>query len=268
MLRIELTTKCNFSCYFCDSRLFKDHYTLDNYYNIIDQAADLDIKYLELTPSDGEIFTDKDIINKLKYAVVKIPQVMFYTNFGLCTPDIIDQLKNIKLDIRISDYGCDDQEIFEYMTRTKSFDKYKNNLKYADEVGLEYRLYKRLPDENIFYDNTNQDIDDKYKSKNMPIKEIQGVCSYQYFPRIMANGDFVLCSCSGGILTLEPEMIIGNITNTSLKELLYNKKRKEFYINQKDNNYTNYCLSCPMFSTTDIKPNINSLKRIINVKDT
>ena len=188
---------------------------------------------------------------------------MFYTNFGLCTPKVIDQLLAIKLDIRVSDYGCDDQEIFEYMTRTKSFDTYKKNLNYADEVGLQYKLYNRMPDENIFYDNTDQDIDEKYKSKNMPIPKIEGICSYQYFPRIMANGDFVLCSCSGGILSLDQEMIIGNIYKTSLKELMYSPKRKEFYKDQMNGKYNNFCSTCPMFSTTDVRPNINVLKYIL-----
>jgi len=243
--------------------MFTEHSVLKNFNSIIDEAADAGVEYLELTPSDGEIFTDKDILNKLRYATNRIKTVMFYTNFGLCTPKIIDELLTIKLDIRISDYGCNDKDVFEFMTRTKSFETYQNNLEYARKVGLDFRLYNRMPDENIYYDNSNENIDDMYKGKNLPVQNTEGVCSYLYFPRIMANGDFVVCSCSGGILSLDEKMIIGNIYEDQLKDLMSSYKRKEFYTNHSNGDYNDFCKTCPMFSRTDIKPNIKVLRRFL-----
>jgi len=274
MIQIEITNKCNFKCYFCGARNIKHPTTIntDKFKELIDDCEAMNIKLIYLTPSDGDIFMDPDIMNKLSYIASKNIKIEFFTNFTAINKKQMQELKELKelnnIIIRVSDYGDQDRELFKFMTRTsdKMFDKYQSNLKFANSIGLILYLSSRNTSYDFSFDNTKDlTIEEKYRNvKSRTIKK-EGVCSMLYSPRIMSNGDFVQCRCSGETIDLTDDLILGNVYNTPLKELYFHYSRYSIFKEHQQNIYNGYCLNCDSFETND-SPNINILKTYLKIK--
>ncbi len=244
MLQIELTNYCNFNCYFCDSRLnvSRDIMLFEDFKKIIDEANLINIKKIFLTPSDGEIFTIPDIIQYINYVFDNNMQLEFITNFTIISKKQIKILKTLQkkndLKIFISNYGDGVLDVFKYMTQsnTSSFNKLQNNLKYAKEIGLNVTIEYR--GKGYEYDFDNEDdlsIDDKYQFSHYRKITNVSMCSNIFVPRIMFDGSFCICRCSGNLKSsIESNRIIGNIFETSLSEQYYNIKRLKLYKNFKE----------------------------------
>lgn len=271
MIQIEITNRCNFKCYFCGSRNVKNHNTINNYTfeRIIDDVVKLKISKIYLTPSDGDIFMDSNIMNKIQYIVDNNIKIEFVTNFTAISKAQILKISTLKnIVIIVSDYGDGNEELFIYMTRTnkKTFAKYKNNLAYAKSCGLSLVMSSRNLNYNFSYDNTNDlTIEEKYRTvKELSVKK-NGVCSMLYSPRIMANGDFIQCRCSGESADLNNDLYIGNIYKTDLIDLYYDSSRYNIFKNQQKNIYNDFCQKCDSFTNNEA-PTLNILKSYITMK--
>lgn len=117
----EITNKCNFNCKYC---IFdtQNNFTELNYKKCIEIIDDLiknGFDYIKFT--GGEPFTRKDFIDILKYANNKI-NFDISTNASLITDDIVEQLKNIKINfIHVSLDGL--KEYNDFMRGTNNFEK-------------------------------------------------------------------------------------------------------------------------------------------------
>ena len=137
-LHIEASNICNLKCKFCAYRKAKNKKTImrnDLFFNIINKATDFGFDYIGLTPVTGEVFVDKNFIEKLEFLEnhQKIKKYFFFTNFTLVNQEIIDWLINAeKLNkLFISLYGHD-KETFLKITGSNEtvYDKLISNLNY------------------------------------------------------------------------------------------------------------------------------------------
>ena len=88
-INIETTSRCNLKCKFCayDKRdlLSVPHTTMsqEKFEDVVNQSIELGYENIGLTPTTGDIFMDKDIINKLEYleGKEKLKGYYLYTNF-------------------------------------------------------------------------------------------------------------------------------------------------------------------------------------------
>ena len=104
MLGIELTNVCNYKCYFCDARKPKETaiISFEKFKEIVDDACELGIKFLKLTPSNGDIFTIPNIVDMLLYIEnSSIEKYEFHTNFSLVAPSTQDKLIQLKKSLKI-----------------------------------------------------------------------------------------------------------------------------------------------------------------------
>jgi len=117
-INIETTSLCNLKCKFCayDKRDFdiypKSTMKIDMFNNIVNQSLNLGYRKIGLTPSTGDIFMDKNILEKLSLLDEKqnYEGYFFYTNFIPINHSQIEKilLKSKKLiKFGISIYGHD-----------------------------------------------------------------------------------------------------------------------------------------------------------------
>ena len=67
---IEFTNVCNLKCVFCGYQHYKGKFEvndLENFKKKIDEVAKLTRRNISLTPLTGDIFSDKNVIQKLKF---------------------------------------------------------------------------------------------------------------------------------------------------------------------------------------------------------
>lgn len=92
---LSLTNTCNAKCVFCDVRQNKCKLCSIDVYKLIDELADLGVKYVHFT-GGGEPFTDGKIIDYMQYATDKGLEILFITN-GLLLSKQVHKLSKINL---------------------------------------------------------------------------------------------------------------------------------------------------------------------------
>ena len=142
-LNIETTSKCNLSCKFCaynkrDLDVVPYETMSNNFFiKVVNQAIEMGYKNIGLTPTTGDIFMDKEILNKIKYLEERksLNGYYFYTNFiPLNNDKIISLFRLNKLkNFGISIYGHDKE----------SFQKFSG--------GSEASYFKLIKNLNFFY---------------------------------------------------------------------------------------------------------------------
>jgi organic radical activating enzyme len=258
MLAIEIINQCNFKCYFCGAGNTKEPLeiiNLDTIKTLIKDINELKITYLKLTPSRGEIFLHPDIYEILKlFTNSNLKTIEFHTNFSKINFDKLttNGINLKKLKIHVSHYGCDGIEEFKYQTRAKDkfFYKIEENIQLAKQYGINIELSNR----NRFYDY------DCETQSRINVPKITGVCSNLWVPRILSNGDFNYCTCSGEPTDLTKDAILGNIYKTNFKDLYLDGKRYKLFKDFKDGITPDICKTCTSFSSNQFQPTINSLK--------
>lgn len=123
LLSIETSSICNLKCHFCAyPKKLSPKVVMNNdfFRDSINQALELGYKSFDLTPCTGDVFMDRNILEKLTY-LDENPQVggySFHTNFTVPRRQDIDRLVNLKkfTDLHISVYGYD-LESFVAMTQ-------------------------------------------------------------------------------------------------------------------------------------------------------
>lgn len=266
MLGIEIINQCNFSCYFCAAGYKKQELQMLSLNDIITLSEDiikLGISFIKLTPSRGEIFIHPEIyeILSLLSNIETIKQIYFHTNFEMVNFNLLltSNIKIEKLKIFVSHYGFNGVEEFIFQTNKSKQEYYnvENNIKKAKEIGIDFNISPRT--RNYNYDCPNQ----KRKVYDKP----NGVCSNSFVPRIVANGDFIYCTCSPDSSFLDDRYIIGNIKMTSLLDLYLHQKRYNFYLKMRNNIIPDICEECTTFNITTYKPTISCIKNLSKMKN-
>ena len=114
-LFIETTGFCNLECKFCSyPKKVRPRTVMDDkvFRRCIDQAAALGYQHIALTPTTGDVFTDRGFVERIRYIVQSpIESFQFYTNFiGADDETIACLLSMPKLTfMEISIYGHDEE---------------------------------------------------------------------------------------------------------------------------------------------------------------
>ena len=144
-INIETTSRCNLKCKFCayDKRdLLNVPYTtmsLTEFQDIVLQSLDLGYKNIGLTPTTGDVFMDKEIINKLIFLdnQKQLDGYYFYTNFIPLDEIKISQLYSLKklTNLGISIYGSDLESFLKLSGGTaKAYEKLIKNLTFLKKI--------------------------------------------------------------------------------------------------------------------------------------
>ena len=150
-INIENTSVCNLKCKFCayEKRdlLNVPHttMTLDFFKDIANQCIDFGYKNFGLTPVTGDVFMDKNILDKFDYLenLKKLEGFYFYTNFIPINEKKIERLFSYKklTHLGISIYGHDEASFINFSKGTSnSFKILKKNLEF---------FYKLLKERNF-----------------------------------------------------------------------------------------------------------------------
>ena len=138
---IETTNICNLQCRFCAYRKSSKKKVImsnEKFYEIINNATNSGYDTFGLTPIVGEVFVDKNFLEKLNFLEnhKKVKNYHFFTNFTLANKKIIDYLIDLKKlkELFISIYGHD-TESFQRFTggNEKIYTELVENLKYLLE---------------------------------------------------------------------------------------------------------------------------------------
>ena len=244
-VRIETSTACNAACVFCpwpteDFTRPKKVMPTDTYKFYLDKCFDeLGSQITQTNFSGfGEIFVDKNIVEKIVYACSNDLKVHILTNGSMIENEDLDELfKAGVTDIRFSlhtfskdSYG----KIMNYRNSKYTFEKTMNTINYALE---------NKPDDceiiitaDIVEENKN-DIDDlveefgdrckleiwaphnwvygkKYRDKTTP--KTLNTCGRPFTGpiQIQVEGDVIMCC-----FDFDNKMVLGNFKNQSLEEI-------------------------------------------------
>jgi MoaA/NifB/PqqE/SkfB family radical SAM enzyme len=246
---VELTNICNAHCSFCaydlqnrNKGIMNDHV----FKKAIDEYSAIGGGSINLTPTVGDPLLDKDIINKIRYAISKdnINNVWFYTNLiALDNFDIDELLTSGLTTLRIS--TCiKDRETYREIYGVDQYRRVLSNIVKICEKNIrknspvKIKLYLKIPEqyedilnsgdfklisqyfnqEDLYikgyrYDSWSGNINEsdlpsgqKFRKQNYDIKEEP---CYELFRRIhvLYDGTVIFCACRD----LNAELKIGNI---------------------------------------------------------
>lgn len=111
---VEFTNVCNLKCAFCGYQHFNGEFKINDFENFkhkIKEISKHTKTNISFTPLTGDIFTNKNVIQKLKYVETfkGIEKYGLTTNFILCSKEEILEILNLKklTQMKISIYGHD-----------------------------------------------------------------------------------------------------------------------------------------------------------------
>jgi radical SAM protein with 4Fe4S-binding SPASM domain len=285
-LTIIPTTICNANCVFCANRFLQDkrqRMTFNIFKKIVDEYKKLGGTTISITPTIGDIFTDPDIFQKIKYLEKKKMDYGFYTN-GILLHQYVDEVLNSKigkLNIDIADIIPKyDSEVFQ-IPEALSKKRLETVLNLLERIEIEknplkvqfcfrgkrspqkilkdlkkssfYKYHKKGILELSFlqaYDNwggliTKKDLQGTQVLKRPPrIRKYP--CEALYSLSILPDGDIRLCGCRC-MKTFHDELVIGNIKKDSLKNLVKSKKWKGLLNNPEIKNLPEVCKNCSFY---------------------
>ena len=147
-LRILLTTKCNFKCFFCHSEGLDTEETYKNVsaekiVDIIKQAVK--IGYDDITFTGGEPLLKKDKLLKVLSRISSInpiPDITIVSNAVCLTEDIISKIVKYpgKLKMNISMHSFNKKQFEDITQKKNQYDKVCNNIKNAVKAGVKVKL--------------------------------------------------------------------------------------------------------------------------------
>jgi len=143
--QMELTYRCNLHCVHCytdpynDRKFFPRELTLTEIKRIIDEMAELEILYLNLT--GGEIFTHPNFFEIYDYAYRKGFLLMLYTNGTIFTQAIIDRLKRSPpFSIDVSCHSVTEEAFDRFTQVPGSFRQFLKGMELLRPSGLPFCL--------------------------------------------------------------------------------------------------------------------------------
>lgn len=273
---------CNFKCKYClhsvsneelkKKGFKKETMSFEIYKKVIDDIKQYENKLKAfIFAGYGEPLLHKDICKMVKYAKDSdiSNRVEIVTNASLLTKEMSDGLISAGVDrLKISIQGTSSQKYKDISDYNLNYDDFLANLKYfydnkkhtevyikiidialddaadgekfkamfapvADYVDIEYAIpFVKELDDSVYNKNF-----DKCKQGNLTKSKI---CSIPFYMQsISPNGDVLPC-CSTDI-----PIVIGNIKNSSLKEIWEGQVQKNFLkIMLKDKNMNKICKTC------------------------
>ena len=285
-LIIVSTTFCNANCVFCANRYLKDKretMSFNIFKKIVNEYKEIGGKSVSITPTIGDIFTDPNIFQKIRYLEKKNISYSFYTN-GILLESYIDDilksnLKTLYIDIAdvISKHDAEVFQISEVISQNrldailillKRIEKEKSKL----IVQFSFRG-KRTP-KKIFTDLKKSPFFKFYKKRILKLsflqsydnwgglitkKDLLGIqklkrppqirkypCQALFNISILPNGDIRLCGCRC-LDTFNDELIIGNIKKDSLSSLVKSEKWKNLLNPINTKNIPTVCQNCSFY---------------------
>lgn len=141
--QLELTYRCNLHCVHCYTdpfnarEFFPRELSLKEILRILDEMADLEILYLNLT--GGEIFTHPNFFEIYDYAYRKGFLLMLYTNGTMFTRAIVDRLaQSPPFSIDISCHSVNEEAFDRFTQVPGSFRQFLKGMKLLRHSGLPF----------------------------------------------------------------------------------------------------------------------------------
>lgn len=277
---------CVFCAYQHTTKKMRQIMPLNDFKLSVNEIANNGGDTITLTPLTGDIFTDRrGIHHKLNFLEKHkgIKNYTFTTNISLLDEKNISLLKKLKKlkNLKISIYGHD-EDSFNKITQTKLYNKvYKNLLCLRDNIiffnfqvqfGIRSYMDFNLNSSNTTMinliksmnktDNVSVDFHRHYTNwggyvsdkdlKGLPIilKDDKkgyksGPCARLFNYMILSNCDVILCACRDAMR----EMVVGNLKETSLKDIISikNPKYKKWIEDQENDKFNGPCNGCDMY---------------------
>jgi MoaA/NifB/PqqE/SkfB family radical SAM enzyme len=244
-VRIEIATTCNAECVFCphpteEFTRVKRIMSLEDYKFYLDKVLDTmgeqitDIGFSGF----GEIFTDKHILDKLKFASTKGRDIHVLTNGSLFTKEILDEMFKLNIkDIRISIHTSNPDNydnILKYKNNKTNYETVKNNIDYIianKPESMDLILTAVIDDSTV--DDVEQLIAD-YDSRcyleiwkphnwvygkgyrNVDRVALKKTCGRPFHGpiEVLNNGDIIMCC-----FDFNANMVLGNLKEQTLEEI-------------------------------------------------
>lgn len=281
-LKVEPTDICNNDCIICAySAQTREHRTmsLDLFKKVVSDYEEIGGGVFAIAELVGDILLDKYLPERIE--IVKgnkaISKLITTTN-GVSTAqydnDTLQFIVQSFDRFRISIYGLDAEE-HKAITRRDDYDKALDSisriLRYSTgNVQFLFRLLKSYSDEKVSQwiadikarsnyqghikvgDVRNQysnwsilDINSKlpFDAKFVPLAKIAETCLTPLVaPAVTANGDVSFCACAD----FDVKLLLGNINNSSLREIYNGENCKRFY-NWKKYGVPDFCKTCTFY---------------------
>jgi len=235
-IRIETSTICNAKCVFCptSSRL-REIMDLDIFKFYLDKSLnELGDQITQISFSGfGEIFTDKGIIDKVRYASSKKLDIHILSNGSLITKNDIDNLYDISIkDIRFSLHTTNSDNYSKIMNFKFKFDDIMKIVNYAIEYkseNTEVIITANIVEENKDdVDNLIKEFGDRcvleiwyphnwiYGKKYRSGKISKKTCGRPFNGpiQIQINGDVIPCC-----FDYDNKLVLGNLKTNTLTEI-------------------------------------------------
>lgn len=262
-VRIEIATTCNAKCSFCphptDSFTRKKQIiSLEDYKLYLDKVLssnEFDITDIGFS-GFGEIFTDSNILDKLRYANRTNRNIHILSNGSMFSKEILDEifkLENIE-DIRISIHTVNElkyNKIMNFKSKKHTFNNVFNSIEYIinnkpDHIDL---ILTSVVDDNMDERDVKELID-KYGSRcflevwrphnwiygkeyrETILKPNKATCGRPFNGpiEVLNNGNVIMCC-----FDYNANMVLGNLKENSLDEIynsdLFNKLQKHHHNN-------------------------------------
>ena len=274
LITITILSNCNLNCTFCrggvNQDLLKEYsnykiMTTEEFKKIVTKCLESNITFFDLTPSIGEPFLDKTVLDKLEFLenYELVEGYTLTTNLLLLNESHIDRLSKLKkLILDVSLYGETKEEYFkntqkdkyeEFLVKLEMLYERCNDLKIQFiqrcSLSLNSQLVKYVTSFRV-NKKANLVTTEKYNlnraghiesADNKPRKR-SGICPYGpgINGGIVTGGNVLFCPFHD----LKREGVMGNIFTSSLREIYKGNLWQEVIGNHTKNNYTGMCENC------------------------
>ena len=266
IINIDPSDRCNFQCKFCptgDRELMKKtpgrnygQMDFELYKKIIDDICEFEdkVRVIRLY-KDGEPLLNPHFADMVRYTKMSgcCDRVDTTTNASLLTPALSENIIDAGLDrINISIEGISEQQYLDFSQYKINFKKLVDNISYFYEHRKQCEMIVKINGDIItdeekqsFYDifgnitdgifiESIMDCWPGYDQKKVEINEERGiyaneirevlVCPYIFYSfAINSDGTYSLC-----FLDWQRTLLIGNVKNSSVKDIWHGKEMKEF----------------------------------------
>jgi hypothetical protein len=198
---------------------------LNLFKSIVDQARELGITKLNLTPCKGEPFMHPHIYEILDYADQNMREVMFFTN---ATAINVEKLKQVSLkntQMCISEYGSNEQGFIKLTNmRESTYRIYQRRLQELTQANIKYEIHYRPEDYEFDYNDGPVVSTEQFDTKSK--------CEYHHEPKVFANGDITFCIFAREEWQESQKIFYANLNTTTLADAITHPLRYKFYDSQ------------------------------------
>jgi len=286
-LCFQVSTQCNSNCIFCISPKIKREYKImsfEIFKKAIDDYDAMGGKKINLTPMYGEPLLDTNLFTKIKYAKEKGMYVYLFTNGSLLSlNDNYEKLIDSGIDrINISTPGFSEElykNVFgvnNYSQTLKGIHKLLEYNKIWFEVAnINFHFRSSEKPSKLLKERDFQEFIKPYLSQKVRIEQflnnydnwcgqikkedLKGVMKFgrnplvRRFPcrvifdaMILYEGSVRLCGCRINKTEFD-DLVVGDITQQSLKSIYYGDKANKLIQRFYDNDCPNICKKCAFY---------------------